>query len=327
MALLKNRLSWMLPLLLAAFPLSTFAAGKAVVISTAAAGGETISCGCKKKDLGGLARRATVIDEIRSRFESVLLVDAGDFGSNAEYKPWMRTQFQYTTMSKLGYDVVTPGPNEMSTGQPDLMKLLASAPEIQVVSANITTKEGKLIWPESTVIEKGGVRFGVTGVTAEAYYSFNLTRGTMTVDDFAFTDVKEALDRVIPGLRKQCDVLVLLMHVGAAEASRMAADLEGVDVVVVGHSPDFKFVPDQVEKTLVVRSGTRGQYISVLELDLDDSGRMVDHYGEARPLGELVEQDKTLLPQVQEFNEKYDAMKAKDRPDLVKKEEEEEEGS
>jgi len=66
----------------------------AVILSTASVGGETITCGCQKKELGGLARRATFIKTQRAKNPATVLVDAGDFGSHVDYEPWLRTEFQ-----------------------------------------------------------------------------------------------------------------------------------------------------------------------------------------------------------------------------------------
>ena len=88
----------------------------AVIISTASISGETISCGCQKKELGGIARRAAFIKAERAKAPATIVVDAGDFGATMDPEPWMRTEFQYDMMGKMGYDVITPGPNEMMFG-------------------------------------------------------------------------------------------------------------------------------------------------------------------------------------------------------------------
>jgi len=285
---------------------------RAVIVSTASSQGETISCGCKKKELGGVARRATMIKEERARSAAFLLVDAGDFGSHVKAEPWMRTKFQWKMMSDLGYDVVTIGPNEMTEGLAPLKSLLSTAPEIQVVSANITDKSGKLIWPESATVERDGIRFGVTAVTDKSYYSFNVTRGHQKSNDFSFLDLREALAGVVPTLRQESDVVVVLLHTGTGDAKRMLEGVDGVDVVIVGHAPTYKFVPERVENTILINGGNRGQYLSVLELTLNDKNAIVDYDGESRALGDMVAIDPEFNAVVTEFNKEYEALKLAD---------------
>lgn len=287
---------------------------KAIIVSTASVEGETVSCGCQKKDIGGIARRATVIQDARSRSEANLLVDAGDFGSAADFKPWIRTEFQWEMMGKLGYDAVTPGPNEMVHGLDALRKLYGSQPGIQVTSANVTDKSGNLIWPDHLVIERGGVRFGIVGVTDKSYYSYNLTRGKQKQDDFEFQDIRESLARVLPTVRQDADVVVLLLHTGYGDARRLLDDVQGVDVAIIGHAPGYKFLPERHGETLIIQSGTRGQYVDVLDLQLDSNGKITDYRGEARPLGDTVPVDDAFNTVVNRFNKKYDAEKGATEP-------------
>lgn len=296
------------------FGVSPADAKEAVVISTAAVGGEVVSCGCKKKDLGGISRRATVIAKERAKSDAVLLVDAGDFGSKDEFEPWMLTEFQWKMMKEMGYDVVTLGPNELREGLAPLKKMLATAPEIQVVSANLTDKSGKLLFPKYTVVEKGGVTYGITAATAESFYLYNKSRGEQKRDDFGFLDVKESLAAVVPELRAKAEVVVVLLHASPGEAKRMVADLSGTDVMVVGHNPGYMFTPQREANTLLVRGGNRGQYVHVLKLTMDDAGKITDFAGESRPLGDGVAKHEAFDAVADNFDAKYKELKGVEDP-------------
>ena len=305
-------------LMIHSIPAADSQTGKtAIIVSTAAVNGETISCGCQKKELGGIARRATVIKAERARSDAFLLVDAGDFGSHVAFRPWTRTEFQWKMMAELGYDVVTPGPNEMVEGLQPLLELYARSPDIQVVSANVTDKQGNLVWPKYALVERGGVVYGVTGVTDKSYYSFNLTRGKQKANDFAFLDATESLQSVLPTLKENAEIVVVLFHSGSGDSRRALDGLDGVDVVVVGHSPTYKFLPERIGETLIIQAGSRGQYLSVLELTLDEGNNIIDYNGESRPLGSTVDVDEEFDGVVTAFNKKYDGMKPAE-PDQAK---------
>ncbi len=314
---IRRKLPWSIALaglsaaLLMALPLSGAAAapaGTATILSTTATSGETSSCGCAKNDIGGIAKRATVIRSERAD-GPVLLVDAGDFGASKDFDPWAKTTFIYDLMSDLGYDAITPGEVELLKGLDAVKDLYARHPEVRVVSANIRDTAGNLIWDESAIVEKDGVKFGVTGVTGQAFYDFNLARGNQEVDDFTFGDPREALERVLPKLRKEADVVVVLLHESPADAEKTAEEISGIDVLVVGHNPGHRFAPDRVGETLLVRPGNRGQYISVLDLTLDENGRVADYSGEALPLGDGVAPDQEILPRVAAFEKDWTARK------------------
>ena len=283
----------------------------AVILSTASVGGETITCGCQKKELGGLARRATFIKTERSKNPATIVVDAGDFGSHLDFEPWMRTEFQVDMMSKLGYDVVTPGPSEMTLGLDKQRALYARAPQIKVVSANIVDKKTqKPVWDDFAIVEKGGVKFAVTGVTDASFYKLKATQGQIKSDDFDFKDPKASLQRVIPQMRQQADVVVVLLHSGSGDAKHMMEGISGADAVIVGHLPEYKFLPEVVGGTPLVQTGARGQYMGRLELNINGN-KVVGHSGAAQAWGETVAVDPEMDGIVKTFNKKYDAMKAK----------------
>jgi 2',3'-cyclic-nucleotide 2'-phosphodiesterase (5'-nucleotidase family) len=280
----------------------------AVILSTSSVAGETVSCGCKSKDFGGLARRATVIAEERAMYPDLLLVDAGDFGSPAQFEPWARTAFVWEMMAALGYDAVTIGPNEMTAGLEPLQELLATAPGIAVVSANVTDKQGNHLWPGYVILEKGGITYGVTGATDGAYYKFNLTRDIQTSDDFSFENTRTALERVLPEMQ-DVDVVVALLQMSTGDARRVTEGIAGIDVVVVGHNPGYTYAPERVADTFYVRSGSRGQYVGTLHLNLDEDV-IVDYDGRGVPLSEAVREEEELKALVTEFNTSYDNRKS-----------------
>jgi hypothetical protein len=214
-------------------------------------------------------------------------------------------------MGRLGYDAVTPGDLEMVHGLDSMKELYGRNPGVQVVSANVMDKSGNLIFPKYTIIEKEGVRYGVTGVTGEAYYTFNMTRGRQKKDDFTFGDGKEALRALIPELRQKADIVVALVHEGPGDARRLMDEIEGIDVVVVGHNPGYMFNPDRVNNSLLVRSGQRGQYFSVLDLTLDDDMRILDYNGEGKPLNTGVAKDTGIEPIVTEWEADFNGRKEK----------------
>lgn len=217
-------------------------------------------------------------------------MDAGNFGAaeNNPFEPWERTTFMWDMMADLKYDVVTPGDLEMLQGVQALKDLYGRHPEVHVVSANVADQSGNLLFPKYTVIERDGVRFGVTGVTGGAYYNFNITRGRQLKEDFTFKDPKESLEAVLPELRKQCDIVVALIHEGPGDVNRLLGEVSGIDVVVIGHNPGYMFNPDRNENALIIRTGNQGKYFSVLQLTLDENKKIVDYNGEGKPLGDAV---------------------------------------
>jgi 2',3'-cyclic-nucleotide 2'-phosphodiesterase (5'-nucleotidase family) len=211
-------------------------------------------------------------------------------------------------MAELGYDVVTPGDLELMEGADSLRTLLDRHPEIVAVSANLQDLDGNPFLPPYTVVEKNGLRIGVTGVTGGAYFRpGRLGRGP-TESQFTFADERESLERVLPELREKSDLVVGLLHVGPGDVKRIVGDVDGFDVVVAGHNPGYMFSPDTVGTTLILQPGSRGQYMSVLEMVVDTGADSILVTGaETRVLAEAMEKDPQIDALVSKWEDEFKA--------------------
>ena len=211
-------------------------------------------------------------------------------------------------MSEFHYDAITPGDRELRPGLATLKALYAKHPEIKVVSANIQDKSGRRVFPEYTIIERGGVRFGITGTTGAVYYDTNMKQNLQTKDDFAFQNSEDALRRVVPELRAKSDVVIVLMHESVEDAMNMLTKVSGIDVAIAGNEPGIIPAPEQIGGALLVRPGSRGQYVFRLPITVDTSAKkIVEFAGEAKYLDEKVVKDPVLDPVVSKWENDFKA--------------------
>jgi 2',3'-cyclic-nucleotide 2'-phosphodiesterase (5'-nucleotidase family) len=220
--------------------------------------------------MGGFARRASLFDSTRAVGRPTLAVDAGNFSPRRGPERWERASFIFENMARLEYDAVTPGDLELFFGPERLRGLYAEHPEVRVVSANLRDAWGGAVFPEYAVIEKEGVRFGVTGVTRPSYYEEAVAVDPDTEEGFTFEDPQTALERVIPELQRKSDLVVVLFHDNLSEVLRQSSIIDGIDVAVAGHNPGYSSRPDSVGAgAWVIRPGGRGQYVYVAEIALN----------------------------------------------------------
>jgi len=214
--------------------------------------------------MGGFARRASLFDSTRAEGYPTLAVDAGNFAPRVGPERLERAQFIFDTMAGIGYDAVTPGDLELYFGPETLKQLYAAHPEVRVVSANILDAYGGRVFPEYVVIEKDGVRFGVTGVTRPSYYEDAEASDPDVGKGFTFEDPQAALERVVPELAQKSDMVIVLFHDNLSEVLRMSGEIHGIDVSVAGHNPGYSSRPDSTASgAWVIRPGGRGQHVYV----------------------------------------------------------------
>ncbi len=203
---------------------------------------------------GGLTRAATAIDSLRARYPGrVVVFDVGDLISGdpfADYYARVVPRDPHPVVEALdlaGYDVATPGNHEYDYGIPVFQRATART-TVRFVSGNIRGLPGDtLVFSGHTVVRRGDVRIGVSGFTTPGVMVWNgkHLRGRVRV-----APIEPSAARIMPALRRESDVAVLLVHSGMGGESSydttgvgpedVAARLAGLsprpDVVIVGHS-------------------------------------------------------------------------------------------
>jgi len=96
-------------------------------------------------------------------------------------------------------------------------------------------------------------------------------------------------------MRKLLPVVVVLAHIGYAEAVELLEAVEGVNVMVVAHEGELISTPVKVNGTLVVSGGRQGKYVGQLQIVADTAGQTIEYQGRAVELDEQVGEDPTML--------------------------------
>jgi 2',3'-cyclic-nucleotide 2'-phosphodiesterase (5'-nucleotidase family) len=268
-----------------------------------------------RKDIGGIARRATLAKRLRSELESggatVWLVDAGDFADGTPFSTEYHGEADIEAMNAAGYTFGTIGNHEFNISLSMLKKLLGMV-RFQMLCANATeTSTGKLLVPASTIKDVGPLRIGIFGLT--------------TREARAYPACKEGLDlageidtaqHVVKGLRSKADIVIAISHSGEEVDQQIAQAVPGLDVIVGGHShsrlPVGEFVwrsdelkAKQVNGTIIVQDHQWGGELGRLDLlfTKDDSGAWhVDRY-RARliPVTPDIPEDKAVAEVVDRY--------------------------
>lgn len=204
---------------------------------------------------GGLSRAASILAALRGQYPGqVIVVDAGDLLEGNLFADYFgRVERRHPdplvdAVGSLQYDAATPGNHDFDFGADVLFGAAADA-SYRYVSANIVTgPRDSLVFPQTLVVQRGGVRIGITGFT---------TPGVMVWDShqlggrFRVRRIAEAAPAALAALeRAGVDVKVVLIHSGLGggssydttgigpenDAAALAALPTKPDLVVVGHT-------------------------------------------------------------------------------------------
>ena len=154
----------------------------------------------------------------------------------------------------VGPAAETFGNHDFDFGSNVLQTIVAESPQ-PWVSANVTLPDVDV--PQSIVLERNSRHIGITGVTAPDAIGDWL-------DGVRSTDPVDAARQVTDRLRRDCDYVVLLAHVGDETATTLAQET-AANVVCAGHVHSERV--DHVDGTCIVRPGANGQLVSDIDLD------------------------------------------------------------
>ena len=114
---------------------------------------------------GGFARRATLIQQIRSQEKNVLLLDAGDIFQGTPYFNFYGGELEFKLMSMMGYDAATMGNHDFDNGLEGFLKALPNA-KFPFITSNYdfsnTILDGKT--EKYKIFKKDGIKVGLFGV-------------------------------------------------------------------------------------------------------------------------------------------------------------------
>ena len=217
--------------------------------------------------LGGLDRIATVVKAVRAERGSdrVLFLDGGDSWQGSLTANRTRGEDMVDCLKLLQPDAMT-GHWEFTYGETRLRELIDRL-GTPFLALNVRDTE----WQEPVfdgykVFEKGSVRVAVLG---EAFAYTPVANPAWMIPKWTFGIREEEVRATVAKARKEgAQLVVLLSHNGFDCDRKMAARVEGIDVILTAHTHDALPVVTTVGKTLLVASGSDGKFISRLDLDV-----------------------------------------------------------
>lgn len=202
--------------------------------------------GSRNQGLGGVARRAAVIKEIRAREPHVLLLDAGDIFQGTPYFNFYKGEPEIKAMSYMGYDATTIGNHDFDAGMENLATQLRLHARFPMLVCNYdfagTPMEG--VTQPYRIFKRGPFKIGVLGVGIEG-------KGLIPEQLFGKTvyeDPIAAANRVAERLRRKdnCDLVICLSHLGnryttenKVSDENLAKESYEIDLIIGGHTHTF----------------------------------------------------------------------------------------
>ncbi len=268
-----------------------------------------------------MARRATLVNQVRSAHKNVLLLDCGDAFSHEKKYPRLRAETIFQAMEKMGYDAINVADGELGLGGGFFTQLTrqSTISRLSLTLQDPTT--GVPLFDPYMIRNIGGLRVAVIGMTSPSFF------GDAHLEEAGATIVKglQPLKELLSVVRKKSDVVILMSHLGQAGTMDLFRNkgVQGVDVAIVGHAKDFIPAPVTIGETLVLQNGSRGEYVGMLQLAVDEMGKISAYTHEMADLSSDIPDESWAAEMTREFrNESLKRDKSERKARLQRKQEE-----
>ena len=256
---------------------------------------------------GGTARLVTAIEAAKARHDNWILVDGGDQFQGTLFYTYYKGAMSAEMMNMLGYDGMTVGNHEFDDG-PEVLASFMSAIDFPILMSNADVSAEPLLagkLAKSTVIERGGERIGLIGLTPEDTDELAAPGPNVTFSDPSAAVQAEVDALTADGVNK----IVVLSHSSYAVDQVVAQNTTGVDVIVGGHSNtllgDMERAegpyPTMVGDTAIVQAYAYGKYLGELDVTFDDDGVVTSASGAPVLIDASVEENPDTVARIVEL--------------------------
>ncbi|WP_217581705.1 bifunctional UDP-sugar hydrolase/5'-nucleotidase [Lysinibacillus sp. GbtcB16] len=288
-------------------------------------------------NLANIARKVTAVKEVRAKKPNALLLDAGDVFSGTLYFNEFKGQADLAFMNLMKYDVMTFGNHEFDLGAtPEGHQALVDfikGSQFPFVSSNVDfSKDTKFTGlftdlissePQNGKIYNGiikevnGEKVGIFGLTTAETKDIS-SPGSIAFENY-ITEAKKAVKAFED---KGVNKIIALTHIGYDDNPAydndqiLAKSVEGIDVIVGGHSHTQLDKPVVVDKniagqakdtTLIVQAYQYNDYLGTLDVTFNNKGVVVAHNGALLKVADYVE-DAQALATLKPFKDKVEEL-------------------
>ncbi len=248
--------------------------------------------------MGGLARKATIIDKCKAEGNELIIVDSGDLffvkskvalgepftdkDSNNEYTPGedfidldrngfytdsdlnidqykIRADIIVDCYNEMNYDAFSPGEKDFALGV-SYLKMLQSKTNFDFVSCNIYDKNNKRLFAEYKIDNLNGYKVAYVGAVS----SFN--RDSIVVKE-PISEIKRTIDT----LKERSDYIILLFNGTDSDIRRLQkSEIDGIDIILRSKGTSRASENGGTERIPVLSSGTKGKYLNRIDVMIND---------------------------------------------------------
>ncbi len=222
--------------------------------------------------VGGFPLVATLVEQYRDENPRTLFLHAGDINTGVPESDLLDAAPDIVALNLMGLDAFVLGNHEFDFEREILDKQMEYA-LFPFLNANIY-KDGEPEFTEYVIKDVGGIKVGIIGLTTPDTKILE----KLHADQYDWKSVVEIAEKLVLEVEKRADIVIVLSHIGDAQSMtdvnshELAAAVDGIDVIVDGHSHTRTTEPVVINETLIVQANEWAKYLGKLDLEIVDGG-------------------------------------------------------
>lgn len=244
-----------------------------------------------------------MIKQTRESYNGIVLVlDSGNSLMGTQMSIEANGEPMLEAMNAMAYDAMGIGAYELLQGV-DVLNARRAEASFPFISANLVMSDGTLLAEPYTIVERGGLRVGVIGITEPDGEIFMRTSGLTGI--IKTRDAADVLAKYMPELHSKADLVIVLSRLGLDRDKVIASEVPGIDIIIGSGSRTIMEEPARVGDTLIVQQGYQGEWIGRTEISFDKDGKIVTANTQGIALTPDYADDPEVADLAQRWNQQY----------------------
>ena len=225
--------------------------------------------------VGGYATLGGYIKLVKEKQENVALVHAGDDFQGTPISTITKGMSQIKILNLIKPDVFALGNHEFDYGREILFEQIKAA-KFPMISANLFDKKaGKLFTRPYEIKRYGNLVVGYIGLMTPLLNQLTLLDN---IKDLKILDPLKTVKKYVAEIEDSVDLVIVVSHMGVEHDEELANKIDGVHIIIGGHSHSALFEPKVVKNVYICQAGSRGKYMGKINLEFDRKEKRIINF-------------------------------------------------
>ena len=210
--------------------------------------------------------------DLRESEKGILVLDSGDLLFKKYLNPIPENELKgmsekahliIESFNLTGYDALGVGDDDLTLGKEFLLEISKKV-NFPFLSSNLLDEaSGKILFQSSLIKEIHGLRIGIFSLLSPDFFTGPSDPRRNGLNIRAPIETAQA---VVKELKPKTDLIILLSHLGYAKDIEVAQTVQGINIIVGGHTGINLIYPPVIKNTIILQTASRGMFGGRIDL-------------------------------------------------------------